>query len=434
MGTPMLREMFQRLWKREAQTRAARSVEWFGWLDMSLGIVILGAPGVTASVLHLPALTVQGSNYLRLVGLLVSGLGMLYVVSGRLDSAEFVFASILDRPLVPAVMVVLWYRNILPGPLALAFSVSDFGGFLWTLSALRADARGGPETDRSGIVTKMVAAIFRFISGVIRNARTFHPDGRTFRATVHSLHPPDAGLARASDRLIGSALLRIGMGVMKKGMPRWIADRIPDAPSIAARLFSASTPGQVRIERRPDEDLDLLCTAGGDRLWKLLLNLTTGGFKYGLHKFDYFQNVYYAQVPYRIDDGKLDVWLRLVPDLGTGNLTPGVPTDGAGREERLTRGAAGHAVIRIEVQPVDDPGEPFVPIAAICFDEEIQIDQEALHFDPVDGRGFAPHGVLTNLRKSVYPASVRGRPPSRLERAQREHESAIKRLSRYFDN
>src|ERR1700737_3083075 len=99
MGTPMLREMFHSLWKAEGQTRAARSVEWFGWLDMSLGIVILSAPGITASVLHLPALTVQGSNYLRLAGLLVSGLGMLYVVSGRLDSAEFVFASILDRPL-----------------------------------------------------------------------------------------------------------------------------------------------------------------------------------------------------------------------------------------------------------------------------------------------------------------------------------------------
>jgi hypothetical protein len=146
----MLREMFRRLFEAEGQTRAARSVEWFGWLDLTLGIIMLNAPGVTASVLHLPALGVQGSNYLRLVGLLVSGLGMLYVVSGRLNSAEFVFASLLDRPLVPAIMAVLWYRDILPGALALAFSISDFGGFLWTLSALFADARRGAQTDRSG--------------------------------------------------------------------------------------------------------------------------------------------------------------------------------------------------------------------------------------------------------------------------------------------
>jgi hypothetical protein len=278
----------------------------------------------------------------------------------------------------------------------------------------------------------IAAATFRFISGVVRNARTFHPDGRTFRATVRSLQPADAGLARASDRLTGSALLRIGMGVMKNGMPRWIADHIPDAPSIAARFFSPSIPGEIRLERRPGEDLDLLCTAGGDRLWKLLLNLSTGGFNYGLHKFDYFQNVYYADVPYRIDDGKLDVWLRLVPDPDASRLPPGVPTDGAGREERLTGGAAGHAVIRIEAQRVGDADEPFVPIAAIRFEEEIQVDQEALHFDPVDGRGFAPHGFLTSLRKGVYPASVRGRAPSSQERADREHEDIVKRLSRYF--
>ncbi len=66
---------------------------------------------------------------------------MLYVVSGRLNAEGFVFASLLDRPLVPPIMAVLWYLDIIPGPLALAFSVQDFTGFLWTLSAWRAEAR-----------------------------------------------------------------------------------------------------------------------------------------------------------------------------------------------------------------------------------------------------------------------------------------------------
>jgi hypothetical protein len=92
---------------------------------------------------------VQGSNYLRLVGLLVSGLGTLYVISGRLNSQKFAFASMLDRPLVPFVMAILYSKKIVPGPVALAFSISDFGGFLFTLAAWRADARYGPRP-RSG--------------------------------------------------------------------------------------------------------------------------------------------------------------------------------------------------------------------------------------------------------------------------------------------
>ena len=86
-------------------------------------------------------------------------------------------------------------------------------------------------------------AFLRSLSGVVRNSRTFHPDGRVFVGTVRSLNPSDPALARASERLEGGVLLRMGMGVMKRGMPAWLADRIPDAPSIAARFYTPSTPG-----------------------------------------------------------------------------------------------------------------------------------------------------------------------------------------------
>ena len=74
-----------------------------------------------------------------------------------------------------------------------------------------------------------------------------------------------------------------------------------------------------------------------------------------------------------------------------------------------------------------------VPIAELRLQSEIQIDQEALHFDPVEGRGFVPHGALTSLRRSVYPASVHGRPSSHEDRERREHESIVKRVARFFD-
>ncbi|HEV8580480.1 MAG TPA: cytochrome c [Thermoanaerobaculia bacterium] len=432
MTTPTLSEMFYRLWKAAGQSRSARSVEVFGWVDLALGTIILFAPYWVESVLHLPPLTVQGANYLRVVGLLVSGLGMLYVVSGRLNAQGFVFASLLDRPLVPFVMAFLWSQDIVPGPLALAFSVTDFGGFLWTLLAWRAEVRRGQDVERPRLGKRLIAGFFGFVSGVVRNSRTFHPDGRVFLGTVRSLQPADASLARAAEQLEGAVLLRMGMGLMKRGWPRWLADLVPDAPSIAARFYTASTPGEVRLERRPGEDLDLLCTAGGDRLWKLVVNLATGGKMYGLRQFDYFQNEYYAQVPCRIDDGRLDVWIRFVPDLAASHLESGSPEDGAERDEDLTRAVAGHAVVRIEVQRTGDADEPFVPIAEFRFEEEIQIDQEALHFDPIAGRGFVPHGVLTDVRRSVYPASVQSRPASGEERVRRETESIARRLARFL--
>jgi Na+-driven multidrug efflux pump len=131
--------MFQRLITAQGQGRTSKTVEAFGWLVLVEGVLIMFAPHFVASVLHLPPLVEAAVDYFRLAALLVCGVGMLYVVSGRLDSEGFAFASLLDRPLVPPTMVVLWYLNIVPGPLALAFSIQDFGSFLWTLRAWRAE-------------------------------------------------------------------------------------------------------------------------------------------------------------------------------------------------------------------------------------------------------------------------------------------------------
>ncbi|NJN40399.1 MAG: hypothetical protein HC807_05550 [Gammaproteobacteria bacterium] len=143
MKTPSLGEMLHRLIRAEGQGQAARTVELFGWLILAEGAVLLLVPQVAVTLLHLPPLEGQAENYFRLVGLLVSGLGMLYVASGRLNAQGFVFASLLDRPLVPPVMLVLWFLGILPWPLALAFSVQDFASFLWTLRAWRAEHGSG---------------------------------------------------------------------------------------------------------------------------------------------------------------------------------------------------------------------------------------------------------------------------------------------------
>jgi uncharacterized protein YjeT (DUF2065 family) len=130
--------MFKRLFSAEGQSRSAKTVEVFGWLILLEGTMVLFAPHFAVSILGIPPLSEQAANYFRLVGLLVCGVGMLYIVSGRLNAEGFVFASMLDRPLVPFAMAILWYLEIVPGPLALIFSIQDFGSFLWTLFTWRA--------------------------------------------------------------------------------------------------------------------------------------------------------------------------------------------------------------------------------------------------------------------------------------------------------
>src|SRR5215470_9589831 len=147
MTMPPLRAMFGRLIIADGQSRAARSVEGFGWIELALGTAILFAPFATASLLRLPPLNPQAANYTRIVGLLVSGLGVLYVASGRLNSTEFAFASMLDRPLVPFVMVVLVRKEIVPLNLAGALSSSDFGSFRGTCWSWRRDQRRRPPAD-----------------------------------------------------------------------------------------------------------------------------------------------------------------------------------------------------------------------------------------------------------------------------------------------
>jgi hypothetical protein len=133
--------MFHRLITAEGQSRSARTVEIFGWLILVEGASIVLLPQLAVGLLHLPLLVEQAENYFRLVGILVSGVGMLYVVSGRLNAEGFVFASMLDRPLVLIAMAILWHLEIIPGPLAVIFSIQDFGSFLWTFVTWRSEHR-----------------------------------------------------------------------------------------------------------------------------------------------------------------------------------------------------------------------------------------------------------------------------------------------------
>lgn len=278
-------------------------------------------------------------------------------------------------------------------------------------------------------VASAIAAIFGFISGVLRNARTFHPDGRTFLGTV-TAETPDPSLLCAGRRLEGRVLMRIGMGMVKRSTAGWIRDGIPDAPSVAARFSPSSDADAISRGEPGADEVDILLTAGGDRLWKLVLNLATGGKRAGLHQFDYFKNVYFAEVPYRVPACGLDIWLRLRPLSSDREADAEAPSSSETREQGLSDAVAKHAEFVIEAQSATARDAPFIPVARIRFDQEIEIDQEALRFRPFAGRGFEPYGILTALREKVYPASAHARPPNREERVAGDRQGLFCRLVR----
>jgi len=95
------------------------------------GGLLLLFPDFMARLMHFAPLTRQASGFLRLIGMLVSGFGMLHLLSGHLNWEGFVFTTLIDRSFVAPTMAALWYFGALPAPLALLFAIEDSASWLW---------------------------------------------------------------------------------------------------------------------------------------------------------------------------------------------------------------------------------------------------------------------------------------------------------------
>jgi hypothetical protein len=138
MTTPVtFKEMLHRLLRAEGQGRAAKTVEIYGWVVLIEGATCMMSPHFVAKLLGIAPLAGQGVDYFRLAGVWVAGIGLLYVLSGRLNANGFVFATLLDRPLVLPILGILWYFGMAAGTLALAAGLQDLLTCLWTLTIWR---------------------------------------------------------------------------------------------------------------------------------------------------------------------------------------------------------------------------------------------------------------------------------------------------------
>jgi hypothetical protein len=150
MTTPVtFMEMLRRLLRAEGQGRAAKTVEIYGWIVLIEGVSCMLSPHFVATLLGIPPLTGQGVEYFRLAGVWVAGIGLLYVLSGRLNANGFVFSTLLDRPLVLPLLGILWYFGMVAGTLALAAGLQDLLTSLWTLTIWRQEFGGGSAASTS---------------------------------------------------------------------------------------------------------------------------------------------------------------------------------------------------------------------------------------------------------------------------------------------
>ena len=138
MATPVtFTQILRRLLRAEGQGRAAKTVEIYGWVVLIEGATCMISPYFVAALLGIPPLADQAADYFRLAGVWVAGIGMLYVLSGRLNANGFVFSTLLDRPLVLPILGILWYFGKVAGTLALAAGLQDLVTCLWTLAIWR---------------------------------------------------------------------------------------------------------------------------------------------------------------------------------------------------------------------------------------------------------------------------------------------------------
>ena len=86
---------------------------------------IVGARPLIEIVDHLEGFRMTDVGSIRALGMALMIIGWFYVMGGRTGKASFVLATFVDRLLVPALLVPLWWLGELAGVVALPFAILD---------------------------------------------------------------------------------------------------------------------------------------------------------------------------------------------------------------------------------------------------------------------------------------------------------------------
>jgi hypothetical protein len=225
------------------------------------------------------------------------------------------------------------------------------------------------------------------IASWMRRARTLHPRGVIYRATVSVHAQAPADLYALAGRLAGPALLRFS-GALWKSRETW-----PDVLGCAIRL--RRDEGDSAEADADDQDL-LFATI--QRPWTMPLAPFTTDVR------DYLGNDYLGVSPFDVGLDR-EVYLRLRPDRPSR-----ADADETSRAARLAYEVE-HEGARLTLGVSEGPYGPWVPVAAIALQRLAHVDGETLRFHPFrQGRGVRPRGFIQGLRRGVYAFSQAARP------------------------
>lgn len=227
------------------------------------------------------------------------------------------------------------------------------------------------------LLSPVVAAVSN-----LRRARTFHPRGLVFQGRSEPII--GGAFANLGAELEGTVLARCSGALWKQPNERF------DVLGIALRFRQFDRPFDHRALPL-DRDL-LFATVSSPLL------LAASPFLTNAH--DFLANKFYATCPFEVH-GHDRVEIRLVPLQRS-------EADGS-RADKLRHAVEHGCAWHLEARKTLT--RDWHPIARIVFERELELDQEALHFDPFrTGEGLAPVGLVHAIRKAVYSASQHARP------------------------
>jgi hypothetical protein len=126
METP--RSFWSALWQRPAGPRSllGRYTVANGYLYLAIGAAIYLLPAsALMRLFFLEHLTGYEPGLARAVGVGVAVIGWLYVMAGRTGAESFGLATVVDRMLIPVLLLPLWLLGMAPPGLILPFAILD---------------------------------------------------------------------------------------------------------------------------------------------------------------------------------------------------------------------------------------------------------------------------------------------------------------------
>lgn len=114
-------------------TAASKSLYYFGFYLLALGITLIASPNLILSLFQIQETT---EVWIRVVGTVVSGIGLYYVFMASSNNALFLILSVYVRTTILLWFVIFVVLDWAP-PQLILFGLVDVAGAAWTYVALK---------------------------------------------------------------------------------------------------------------------------------------------------------------------------------------------------------------------------------------------------------------------------------------------------------